>query len=208
MPRQPFILTLILVAASCSKSPVEPDAADVCGGFPAWQGSVYVLPYAVNTSHYLSQGNCTSSSNDGGHRGVKKFGYDFDMAIGTPIVAARGGMVLQLEESHVDGQIAFAGLDNYLVIEHPDGTTGLYGHVTHAGVAVSIGEIVEAGQVVAYSGNTGNTANNPHLHFSVQSCDPVSRGTDACPTLPVTFRNTEPNPAGLRAGRTYLALPS
>jgi hypothetical protein len=61
--------------------------------------------------------------------------------------------------------------------------------------------------VIARSGNTGNTGNKPHLHFSGAPCDTVSRGTAACPTLPVSFGNTEPNPEGLSAGRSYLALP-
>jgi hypothetical protein len=55
------------------------------------------------------------------------------------------------------------------------------------------------------SGNTGNTANKPHLHFSVTNCDPVSQGTAQCPTIPVTFRNTDPNPNGLQAGVAYTA---
>lgn len=84
-------------------------------------------------------------------------------------------------------------------------TTALYGHMTRDGVAVSVGASVEAGQVIAASGNTGNTANRPHLHFSLQSCDPVSGGTSGCPTLPVSFRNTDPNPDGLQAGRVYQA---
>lgn len=203
----PTTLILCLTAASRARGSVAPDAVETCDGFAAWETSAYVLPYAVGSSYFVSQANCTPAGNEGGHRGVKKFGYDFDMLIGTPILAARAGVVLQVEESHVDGQIAFTGLDNYVVVEHSDGTTALYGHMTYDGVAVSVGAPVEAGQVIAYSGNTGNTANNPHLHFSVQSCDPVSRGTNGCPTLPVTFRNTDPNPDGLHVGRAYQARP-
>lgn len=208
MPRILSLFVLCLTVTGCAAGPTTPSAvADVCNGFFPWQSSEYVLPYAVNASFFVSQANCTPSGNDGGHRGAKKFGYDFDMPIGTAIHAARAGVVLHVEESHSDGQVAFTGFDNHLVIEHRDGTTALYGHMTRNGVAVLVGESVEAGQVVAFSGNTGNTGNIPHLHFSVQSCDPVSRGTTGCPTLPVTFRNTDANPEGLQVRRSYRAQP-
>src|SRR4026209_603743 len=103
------------------------------------------------------------------------------MSIGTSVKAARAGTVLQVDESHFDGQID--------------------------GAAVNVGDLVQQGSLIGFSGNTGNTANKPHLHFSVQQCDPVARGTEACPTLPVTFRNTDPNPNGLQAGRAYEAKP-
>ena len=114
---------------------------------------------------------------------------------------------MQVDESHFDGQIASTGFDNYVVLQHDDGTTALYGHLTHDGAAVNVGDLVQQGSLIGFSGNTGNTANKPHLHFSVQQCDPVARGTEACPTLPVTFRNTDPNPNGLQAGRAYEAKP-
>lgn len=44
--------------------------------------SAYVLLYAVGSSYLVSHGNCEPLSS-GGHNGVKKFGCDFDMAIGT-----------------------------------------------------------------------------------------------------------------------------
>jgi len=201
-------MALSLTVMRCAAGPTAPDAvAETCIGFAPWQSSEYVLPFAVNASYVVSQANCTPIGSDGGHRGAKRFGYDFDMPIGTAIVAARAGVVLQVEQSHSDGQIAFTGFDNHLVIEHSDKTTALYGHMTRNGVAVRVGESVDAGQTVAFSGNTGNTGNIPHLHFSVQSCDPVSRGTTGCPTLPVTFRNTDANPEGLQVRRSYQAQP-
>src|SRR6188474_2804353 len=142
MPRIRTILVFSLALASCDVGPTALDVADSCSGFASWQTSAYVLPYAVNATYFVSQANCTPAGNAGEHRGVKKFGYDFDMAIGTPILAARAGRVLQVEESHADGQIASTGLDNYLVIEHSDGTTALYGHMTGGGVAVRVGESV------------------------------------------------------------------
>jgi murein DD-endopeptidase MepM/ murein hydrolase activator NlpD len=191
------LLLLCLAGAGCS------DDAEICQGFAPWETSAYVLPFATGSSHFVSGGNCETRA--GGHLGVKKFGYDFDMPIGTSVAAARAGIVLRTEASHLEGEISETG--NYLVVLHEEGTTALYGHITHNGVVVSLGDVVQAGTPIGLSGNTGNTGTSPHLHFSVQSCDPVSRGTAGCPTLPVTFRNTEPNPAGLQVGRVYQALP-
>ena len=194
---------ILLCAVACGSTPIAPETAASCEGFGNWQTSEYVLPYPRGASYTVDQGNCAAPGN--GHTGVRRFGYDLLMPIGSRIIAARGGTVLQVEESHSDGDIASTGSDNYVVIEHSDRTTALYGHLTRDGALVSVGDVVELGADIARSGNTGNTGNKPHLHFSVQSCDPVSRGTDACPTLPVNFRNTTPNPQGLLVGQTYAA---
>jgi murein DD-endopeptidase MepM/ murein hydrolase activator NlpD len=127
------------------------------------------------------------------------------MPIGSSIAAMRAGTVADVEESHLDGQVAATGFDNYLVIRHDDGSTALYGHLTHDGATVAVGDMVTRGEIVALSGNTGNTAGIPHLHVSVQDCDPVTIGTSSCPSRPLTFSNTDPNPAGLINHRTYTA---
>lgn len=57
------------------------------------------------------------------------------------------------------------------------------------------------------SGNTANTGNFPHLHFSVHICDPVLMGSVYCPSQTVTFRNTEASRNGLQHNRSYLAVP-
>jgi murein DD-endopeptidase MepM/ murein hydrolase activator NlpD len=182
-----------------------PDADETCTGFADWRTSAYVLPYTVGAAFRVLQGNCSASGN--GHRGANRYGYDFDMPIGTAVRAAREGDVIQVEESHQDGQVAATGLDNYVVVRHADGTAALYGHLTHDGALVAVGDAVRQGHLIAQSGNTGNTGNVPHLHFSVQACDPVAGGSTGCPTLPATFRNTEANPQGLEVGRSYVALP-
>ena len=188
------------VASGCS-SPTDPD--ELCTGFPDWQTSPYVLPYPVGSAYLVDQGNCSPPGN--GHRGASRYGYDFLMPIGTRVTAARAGSVLLVEESHVDGEIAATGKDNYVYVLHDDGTSALYGHFTNLGVAVDVGQTVTPGMTIGFSGNTGNTGNKPHLHLSVFACNPIALGSAACPTLPFTFRNTDPNPSGLQRGRTYEA---
>ncbi len=115
-------------------------------------------------------------------------------------IGTHAGTVLHVEESHLDGEVAYEGKDNYVVVQHDDGTVDLYGHLTHDGAAVQVGQPVQQGDPLGYSGNTGNT-----VHLSLHRCDPVMRGSAACPTLPVTFRNTAANSNGLKRGKSYTA---
>ena len=58
-----------------------------------------------------------------------------------------------------------------VVIDHGNGMSTLYAH--NSEVAVSEGQDVGKGQVVAYAGSTGNST-GPHVHFEVRiSGDPV-----------------------------------
>ncbi|HEY3897026.1 MAG TPA: M23 family metallopeptidase [Chthoniobacter sp.] len=174
------------------------DHQDSCGPFPDWRTSAYVLPYPVGAAYYVSQGNCSS----GGHRGAYKYAYDFVMPIGTTVTAARAGVVVEIRMKFHDGQPG-EGESNWVKIRHADGTIAAYSHLTAHGALVKIGDHVVAGQPIGLSGNTGNTGGLPHLHFHLCPCsEPVD-----CGTLPVTFRNTEPNPDGPQAKHTYPALP-
>ena len=193
---------LAVLFAGCS-SATDSSQVEVCTGYPDWTTSPYVLPYPASASYTVIQGNCSPPGN--GHRGPNRYAYDFGMSIGTSIVAMRAGTVADVDESHLDGQVAATGFDNYLVIRHDDGSTALYGHLTHDGALVGVGEAVTRGQLVALSGNTGNTAGIPHLHVSIQDCDPVTLGTASCPSRPLTFSNTDPNPNGLLNNQSYTA---
>ncbi len=124
------------------------------------------------------------------------------MPIGTTVTAARAGVVADVRIKFRDGQDG-EGESNWVKIRHADGTIAAYSHLTERGALVNIGDRVVAGQPIGLSGNTGNTGRLPHLHFHLGPCaEPVD-----CGTLPVTFRNTDPNPEGLEGKRHYLALP-
>ena len=43
---------------------------EICAGFGDWQTSLYVLPYAVGSSYFVDQGNCSPPGN--GHRGAQR----------------------------------------------------------------------------------------------------------------------------------------
>jgi len=91
--------------------------------------------------------------------GTAKFhaGIDIGAAMGTAIVASDGGNVIV---STYDG-----GYGNYVMINHGDGRSTLYGHMSSR--AVSVGQTVTKGQVIGYVGSTGNST-GPHIHFEIR----------------------------------------
>ena len=84
-------------------------------------------------------------------------GVDMAAPQGTPIYAAKSGKVTRT--SYQAG-----GAGYYVVINHGDGFTSIYMHMTH--YIVSVGQYVSAGQVIGYVGSTGGST-GPHLHFGI-----------------------------------------
>ncbi len=84
-------------------------------------------------------------------------GVDIAVANGTPVVAAKAGVVI------VAGWMG--GYGNLVVVDHGGGVATAYGHNTS--VTVGIGQQVEQGQLIAYSGSTGHST-GPHVHFEVR----------------------------------------
>lgn len=83
-------------------------------------------------------------------------GIDIGVDYGTPIHAADSGVVVY------SGWIS--GYGNAVIIDHGGGVSTLYGH--NQSLAVSEGQSVSKGSVVAYAGSTGNST-GPHCHFEV-----------------------------------------
>ena len=133
---------------------------------------IYQYPYAHGRYFPIVQGFGGGYS----HRGPSEYAVDFAMPVGTPIHAARAGVVIDLAEQHTRGGASrkYAKYANYVVILHDDDTTGEYHHLKKNGVAVSRGERVIAGQKIAYSGNTGFSS-LPHLHFAVYHAKPFGK---------------------------------
>ncbi|WP_420454980.1 M23 family metallopeptidase [Rubrivirga sp.] len=196
------LLALIALVAGCDAAPtplVTSPSACTRATFPAWQTSDYVLPYPAGRAYLVLQGNCAAFSHTDGS--VIAFAYDFRMPIGTVVTASRGGTVTQVEASFQDGDHE-RGHENGVVVDHGDGTVGVYLHLTQDGAEVGVGDVVVQGDTLGRSGNTGFST-EPHLHLDVRAGCADGR----CTPVPITFRNTSPNPLGLRAGGVYPALP-
>ena len=90
---------------------------------------------------------------------------DFRMSEGTPVHAARGGIVARVVESNDKGcwEDGCGQYANFIVIMHDDGTTGEYYHLQQDGALIEVGDKVVEGQKIGYSGNTGHTA-LPHSY--------------------------------------------
>ena len=113
---------------------------------------------------------------------------DFGAPIGTPVLAARDGVVMQVESDFDQAGMnleKYAGRANFIRILHDDGTMALYAHLKADGVHVRVGQRVGTGQRIGLSGNTGFTT-GPHLHFVVQ----VNRGM-RLESLPVRMRGPQ-----------------
>jgi LysM repeat protein len=87
-------------------------------------------------------------------------GVDYAMPVGTPLYAAAQGIVIISKNSGWNG-----GYANYVVIQHSNNTQTVYGHMKNT--VVSVGQSVTQGQLIGYSGNTGNST-GPHLHFEIR----------------------------------------
>jgi murein DD-endopeptidase MepM/ murein hydrolase activator NlpD len=141
--------------------------------YPPREGSPYRLPWPAGQIHFCAQSNRGIVS----HRGWEEYAYDFLMPVGSDVCAARGGVVLRVVVGH-DGH----GLhmpNNFIAIDHGDGTTGWYLHLQKGGSLVEVGERVRQGQTIARSGHVGRSL-APHLHFQVTDSARQS-------TLPVSF---------------------
>lgn len=123
--------------------------------------------------------NSVVTSGYGGRNAPKTSGgYGSSNHDGIDIGGTGGNLNGQAADSIGGGKVAEVGYDengygNYVVVDHGNGYTSLYGHLQKA--TVKQGETVSAGQQVGVIGSTGNSS-GPHLHLRVrkngQSIDP------------------------------------
>jgi murein DD-endopeptidase MepM/ murein hydrolase activator NlpD len=102
------------------------------------------------------------------HIGDLKYAIDLEVPKNTRLYAAAKGTVVYVQErsrrSGAGPEFNLHG--NRIVIEHENGEYSAYEHLRYMGVKVKVGEEVEAGQFIGFSGQTGNSP-TPHLHFEV-----------------------------------------
>jgi hypothetical protein len=195
------LAVLMLCLSGCSRPAETPPAEPVagCDGQiyidPA--ASPYVLPFAVGETFETGLTNCSSSYHGPGE--PDQYAFDFDTPLGTSFSAARAGTVFKVVE---DEQSMGGGVGNYVIIDHHDGTYGLYYHSPENGIDVAVGDEVVQGDVLGKTGRSG-LAGYPHLHFIVVEGNP----SYPYQGIAISFRNASPADVALKGKTEYEALP-
>lgn len=164
----------------------------------------YRFPFDPSTPRKLAQGvggdvaigaMGSVTTNRFSHRDPFQYAFDFDMPVGTPVLAARDGTVVKVIDHFTQGgaQKSMLSRANVVVVLHDDGTFASYVHLSPQ-AAVKEGQRVAVGDLLGKSGNTGYST-GPHLHFDVQQIDTAGERSSvdirfddgsAAGTVPVT----------------------
>lgn len=126
----------------------------------------YLAPIAPGARFPITQAFNGPFSHQGRHN---RYAVDIAMPVETPIHCARTGMVMEVMDDYfwAGKNLTYYGpRSNLIRILHDDGTMALYAHLWRGSAVVKAGQRVNAGEMIARSGNTGYSS-GPHLHFSV-----------------------------------------
>jgi murein DD-endopeptidase MepM/ murein hydrolase activator NlpD len=118
--------------------------------------------WPLDESGFLTRGQVGANAQDEAHPGI-----DIAVPVGSMVRAAGGGTVAE------SGQDPEYG--GFVLLQHADGYQTMYGHLSRR--LVTQGDTVQAGQVIALTGNSGRSS-APHLHFEIRrqgtSLDPLT----------------------------------
>lgn len=130
---------------------------------------------------------------------------DFGVPTGTPVVASMNGAVTNSADLRGNGNGGYRSYGRYITIANGSEKT-LYAHLSKRNVTA--GQGVRAGQIIGYSGNTGNST-GPHLHFETwRGGQTVPPGTFGIPGLAVGGKIKYDNTiANLHKNETVLTSP-
>jgi murein DD-endopeptidase MepM/ murein hydrolase activator NlpD len=159
----------------------------------------YRAPFAQAQSFTVSQAPPDQITHkDAGSRNA----VDIAMPVGTPVHAARDGIVINVAHKFFRGGTTQEVRDeaNFVQVLHDDGTTAIYAHLQLDTVRVRPGQRVQRGEYVANSGNTGYSS-GPHLHFVV-----LRNVGLRSESLPVTFAGVGGTAVAARSGEMLAAF--
>jgi len=104
------------------------------------------------------------------HIGMDAHAIDFVVPEGSVVRAAAPGKIIFIkidsDQGGDDSVYENFKFYNHIVVKHDNGEYTEYGHLKFHGANRKVGDTVNAGDVIGYSGNTGHSE-KPHLHFSV-----------------------------------------
>lgn len=137
--------------AAAAKNNTGSSSASGSSGSASASGFVFPMAYATKITDAYGYRIHPLSGTKKWHNGV-----DFAAGEGTAIYATKAGTVTSATYNEAYG--------NMVTINHGDGYSSLYGHMTN--YIVSVGDTVSAGQTIGYVGSTG-WSTGPHLHFTI-----------------------------------------
>lgn len=126
---------------------------------------VYAWPLAQSTRSPITQRYAGPTHRDA----ISEYAIDIAAPEGTPVIAARAGVVVFLEDRYFESGLdreAFKSKANHVRILHDDGSMATYAHLAPDSVDLVPGQQVQQGETLGHSGNTGYSS-GPHLHFAI-----------------------------------------
>ena len=126
---------------------------------------IYAWPLAETKRSRISQAFDGPTHDEG----YSRYAIDIAAAEGTPVVAARAGVVVFLEDRFFESGLdrsTFRDKANHVRILHEDGSMATYAHLAADSVNLVPGQRVAVGDEIGRSGNTGFSS-GPHLHFAI-----------------------------------------
>ncbi|MEI7895349.1 MAG: M23 family metallopeptidase, partial [Myxococcales bacterium] len=130
-------------------------------------------------------------------------GIDFAASAGTPVYATASGVV---------GVVGDGGpCGNMVQVQHANGLTSVYCHLSKFAAKLHAGQRVETRQLLGYVGQTGRVT-GPHLHFAIKRgnvfVDPMTLKLDGIRALPAKYRSAFfARKAQLDVSLDHIALP-
>lgn len=148
--------------ALSSSLPLAPAVRARTGNEPRPPGPGPTVPreWPLDEPGYVTRGQVGAGTPEEAHPGL-----DIAVPVGTLVRAAGGATVGQVGEDPEYGL--------FVLLNHPEEYQTMYGHLSRT--IVTVGQEVEAGQVIGLSGNSGRST-APHLHFEIRQ-----RGTSLDP---------------------------
>ncbi len=143
----------------------------------------YQWPFGGDVPRKLTQGVGGKQT----HLANARYSFDFGMPVGSPVVAARDGVVYQVLDGFGKGGFSkrYMFRSNTVRVLHDDGTTAAYAHLLK-GIPVKPGQVLRAGDLLGRSGESGY-AGSPHLHFHVNGPYGSTQSNGVLPTIPILF---------------------
>lgn len=138
-------------AAAANKTSNSNNSSSSSSGGASSGGFAFPLAYSTGVT-------CAYGPRVHPINGNKSFHYGVDLAAGmnTEIYATKSGTVTGATYGEANGY--------YVTINHGDGYSSIYAHMTN--YVVSVGDSVKQGQLIGYVGTTG-WSTGPHLHFEI-----------------------------------------